>query len=124
MSMETDQLHEKADNIKEKVEDITDHISDLAQTYYKLAVLNASQKASVIASSAIAAILLTVLALLVILFGSFTLAWWLGSILRNNVAGFGIVTGFYFLLSILIITLRKKVIFPYFRNLIIRKLYD
>lgn len=123
--METDQLKKDTEETTaEKAKDIADSLSDLAKTYYQLTVVNAAQKATNIASSALAAITLFILGILVIFFGSFTLAWWLGALLENQIAGFGIVTAFYVLVTIIILALRKKIIFPYIRNLIIRKFYD
>ncbi|HEX7904231.1 MAG TPA: phage holin family protein [Chitinophagaceae bacterium] len=123
--METDQLKKDTEETTaKKAKDITDSLSDLAKTYYQLTVVNATQKATNIASSAVAAIILFLLGILVVFFGSFTLAWWLGALLENQTAGFGIVTGFYVLVTVIILALRKKIIFPYIRNLIIRKFYD
>jgi hypothetical protein len=46
------------------------------------------------------------------------MAWWLGDIVGSRAGGFLIVAGFYLFVGIIIILLRRKIIFPYFRNYI------
>lgn len=127
--METDQLHteqqeEKDEDLKDKAGDLAEHIGDLADTFYKLTILNVTQKATNAVSSALMVIILCTLGMFALFFGGFALAWWLGDVFDNRIAGFGAVAGFFALLTIIVIALRKNIIFPYFRNLIIRKVYD
>jgi hypothetical protein len=127
--METDQLHteqkeEKNEDLKDKAGDLAEHIGDLVDTFYKLTVLNVTQKATNAVSSALMIIVLCTLGMFALFFGGFALAWWLGDVFDNRIAGFGAVAGFFALLTILVIALRKNIVFPYFRNLIIRKVYD
>jgi hypothetical protein len=130
--METDQLHEEKQDqkqddkqdLKDKAGDLAEHIGDLADTFYKLTVINITQKATNAFSSVLMVLALCTLGMFALIFGGIALAWWLGDLLDNRVAGFGAVAGFFALLTILIIALRKNIIFPYFRNLIIRKVYD
>jgi Putative Actinobacterial Holin-X, holin superfamily III len=112
------------DELKEKTADLADHIEDLADTFYKLTVVNVTQKATDIASGAIVMMAICVLGLFVLLFIGFGLAWWLGDIMENRTAGFFLGGGLFLLLLIIILAMRKKWIFPYLRNMIITKVYD
>lgn len=122
--METDQLHEEKQDLKDKAGDLAEHIGELADTFYKLTVINITQKATNAFSSALMIIVLCTLGTFALFFGGFALAWWLGDVFDNRIAGFGAVAGFFALLTILVIALRKNIVFPYFRNLLIRKVYD
>jgi Putative Actinobacterial Holin-X, holin superfamily III len=115
--METEQL-------KEKAEDLTEHLGDLAETSYKLAIINLTQKATNAASQGLTIIVLCTLGMFILFFGGFGLAWWLGDVIDSRAGGFAIVAGFFLLLTLCILAVRKKIVFPYIRNLIIRKVYD
>lgn len=130
--MSTEQLKEESPNtkdeanegLKDKAGDLFEHIGDIADTFYKLTIINVTQKATNAASSALVVIVLCTLGMFTLFFGGFALAWWLGDVFGSRIAGFGAVAGLFALLTILIIALRKNIVFPYFRNLIIRKVYD
>jgi hypothetical protein len=112
------------ENIKNKAENLTDHISDYADTYFKLTVLNATDKAAGVASVSATAIIVTVLSVFFLFFTGIGLGYWLGEKLDNMLVGFLIVAGFYALLAVLIVVLQKSVLLPFFRNLIIRMAYE
>jgi hypothetical protein len=112
------------ENIKDKAKDLTDDIGDYLETYYKLKVLQVTDKAAGFASVSLASVLFFVLAFFFLLFAGIGLGWWLGEKLQNMMAGFCIVAGFYALLSILTLALQKKYILPMIRNIIIRKAYE
>lgn len=125
--METEQFKdtEKVETeAAEKKEDITDHIIDLSKTYYKLTVLKAAEKATNIGASVITGIALATLGVMAVLFASFGLGWWLGDLVDSRPGGFMILAGFYLLLTIIVIAMRRKIVFPFIRNLLIRKYYD
>jgi hypothetical protein len=112
------------ENIKNKAIDLTDHITDYAETYFKLSVLNATDKAAGAASTGVAGILLTVLVFFVLLFTGIGLGYWLGQTLNSMLAGFCIVAGFYALLAVLIVVLNKKVLSPFIKNQVIKSVYE
>lgn len=117
-------MEAQTESKKEKLEDLTDHLGDYADTFYKLTILKLTQKVTQIASGIVAAVAICTLGVLIILFGSIAAGWWLGTILNSMAAGFSLVAGFYLLVLILILALRRKIIFPFIRNMIIKKLYD
>jgi hypothetical protein len=110
--------------LKDKAGELTDHVGDYLETMYKLTVLNATDKASGIASASITGIVVFILTIFAILFGSVGLGWWLGEKLDSMLAGFGIVAIVYVLMIVVILVLHKNHIFPLLRNFIIRKIYE
>ena len=112
------------DDLKEKTADLADHVEDLAETFYKLTIVNVTQKATNIAAGAVVMMALSILGLIVFLFLGVALAWWLGDLVESRAGGFLLSAGFFVLLLIIIVALRKKIVFPFIRNLIISKVYD
>jgi hypothetical protein len=112
------------DDIKEKTADMADHVQDLADTFYKLTVANLTQRISNIGSSLIVGILVGVLVFFVLLFMGIALALWLGDLLHSRTGGFLAGAAFFLLVVLIMGSMRKKLIFPFIRNLIIRKIYD
>lgn len=115
-------LKEKTD-LKEKATDLVDHVEDLANTFYKLTVVNLTQKTSNITAGIIVSIFVGVMAFFVLLFSGMALAWWLGDLLENRTAGFLLGAVFFIVVSLIALSLRKQIAKP-IRNFIIRKIYD
>src|ERR1700754_2438981 len=106
----------------EKIEGLTEHVRDYIQTRVELAKLEVAEKSSLVVGNMIAVMVVMILFLFVLLFGSIAAAWALGEWLNNTWAGFLIVAGFYCLLGIIIWLARGKLIrFPVM-NAIIRQL--
>lgn len=112
------------EDLKTKAGDLTDSITEYIQTYYKLTLVNAADKATTIAASTLASVTVILLGFFVVLFGGIALALWLGSILESPALGFVIVAGFFLLVIIIIVMLKKRIVFPAIRDLIINKLYE
>jgi hypothetical protein len=112
------------EDLKEKTVDLVDHAEDFADTFYKLALVNVTQKATNAGAGIIAIIAICTFGFFVLLFGGLALSWWLGNLLESRVAGFLLGSGFFLVVMIIIVLLRKQIIFPYIRDLIIRKIHD
>jgi hypothetical protein len=112
------------DDLNTKATSLANHVQDIAQTYYELARINVAQAGSKAISRAIIFFLLAGLVLCILLLAGIGLALLLGKILNNAAAGYFIVASFYLLLVIVLYLLRKKIIFPFIRNFIVRKIYD
>jgi hypothetical protein len=110
--------------IRQEAKNLTEDVSNLLDTYYKLGILNTTEKATGVASTTLVFLLTGILSLFVFLFLGFGLAYWLGVKLQNMLAGFFIVAGVYVLIIAVILALRKNVIFPFIRNTIIKKVYE
>jgi len=110
--------------LKTKVNDLSEDVEAYVEAYYELKVLKLSEKASLMASQSIAASAMILLFIFILAFASIALGWWLGQRLANMAAGFSIVAGIYTLLFLLTLMLRKKLIIPEIRNMIIKKMFD
>jgi len=114
----------EAQNLKEDAKDILNHASDYAETFYKLNLLRLTKKVSDVASVVVNSVLIFFISLCILLFISFAGAWWLGDIVQNRALGFLIIAGFYLLIILVLVLMRKKVISPFIRNTLIRKIYE
>lgn len=114
----------QVDDLKEKTADLADHVEDLANTFYRLTVVNITQKATHVASGIFITILMAVLGFCILLFSGIALSWWLGDLLQNRTLGFLLGAAAFLVLFLILAALRKKIVFPFIRNLIIRKIYD
>ena len=112
------------ENIKDKAEDLTDDIGDYLETFYKLKVLQITDRAAGVASVSLTSIIVFVLAFFFLLFLGLGLGWWIGERMQNMVAGFCIIAGIYAVLILIVLALRKNLILPYIRNVLIRKAYE
>jgi len=110
--------------LKEQADDLFDHAGDYIETYYKLGLLKITEKTTAAGSSIIAALLLTILFIFFALFIGLGLAWWIGGMLDSMIAGYFIVAGIYLLIIICVLTMRKKIIDPFLRNFLVRKIYE
>ncbi|HUQ65933.1 MAG TPA: phage holin family protein [Flavitalea sp.] len=112
------------EELKSKAGDLTDSISDYIQSYYKLTLLNAADKATTIGASTLASVTIIFLGIFVLFFGGIALAIWLGDLLDSPALGYLIVAGFFMLVIVIIVSMRKKIVFPMIRNSLINKLYE
>lgn len=112
------------EELKTKAGDLTDSVTDYIQTYYKLTVLNAADKATSIAAATLASLTIALLGIFVLLFGGIALGIWLGNLLDNPALGYLLVAGIFLLLIIVVIAFRKKLVFPIIRNKLINLLYE
>ncbi|HTE34155.1 MAG TPA: phage holin family protein [Chryseolinea sp.] len=111
-------------DLKEKTADLADHVEDLADTFYRLTLVNVTQKATNIAAGAIAMIAVLILGFFVFLFLGIALSWWLGEVIGSRTGGFLLGAAFYLIVLLIVVLLRKKIVFPRIRALIISKIYD
>lgn len=112
------------EDIKEKTEDLASHVEDLANTFYRLTIINATQKIVNVSSVTIVGLAVCSMGMLVLLFVGLALSWWLGDLLQSRAAGFLLVGVLFMIIAGLIYYYRKRMVFPFIRNRIIRKLYE
>jgi hypothetical protein len=112
------------ENLKDKTADLIRHAEEVADIWCKLALVNVTEKAANITSAGITIIIVCVSGVFVLLFGGFALSWWLGDVVNSRAGGFLLGAGFFLIVMIVVMLLRKKIIFPFIRNLIIRNVYD
>jgi len=106
-----------------KVEELTEHVKDYITTKVEITKLRFAEKTSLTIGNIIAAVVVAVLFLFVLLFGSIAGAWALSDWIGKNYAGFLIVTGIYLLVAIIVWFARNRLIrFPVM-NAIIKMLH-
>jgi hypothetical protein len=107
----------------EKVEQLTEHVKEYVNTRVEIAKLRLAEKTSLTVGNMIAAVVVAVLFLFVILFGSIAGAWALSDWIGKSYAGFLIVAGFYLLVAIIVWFARGRLIrFPVM-NAIVKMLH-
>lgn len=107
----------------EASDNLADNVMDFLETYYKLTLVNITDKASGVASSVVTFMAIFIIGIFVVLFIGLALGTWLGQLLNSTIAGYFLVAGL-FLLSMLIIWVFRKKLMLGFRNFIIRKVYE
>jgi hypothetical protein len=112
------------EELKAKAENLTNHLGDLLNTYYELTVVTVAQKATRAAAGGFTFLVIVIFSLCALLFLGVGLAIWLGGLLNSPAAGYFIVAGSYILLVIIFYALRKKIILPFIRDLIVKKMYE
>jgi NADH:ubiquinone oxidoreductase subunit 6 (subunit J) len=107
----------------DKIEELTIHVKEYVNTSIESAKIQLVEKSSLVAGNVIAVIIVAVLFLFVITFGSFAGAYALSEWLGKPYWGFVIVAGFYLLLAVIVWFGRQKLIrFPIL-NAIIKQVY-
>lgn len=112
------------EELKEKTADLVDHVEDIADTFYRLTIINVTQKATNVASGAITMILTAVIGFCVLIFLGVALSFWLGDLIGSRSGGFLLGGASFLLVLFILIALRKRIVFPMIRNLIINKVYE
>lgn len=112
------------EDLKSKAGDLTDSITEYVETYYKLTLLNAADKATSIAASTLSSVVIAFLGIFVLLFLGIALGVWLGHLLNSPALGYLLVAVLYLLIIIIIVSISKKLVFPMIRNKLINKLYE
>jgi hypothetical protein len=109
---------------KSTIEELTENITAIGETYYKLAQVTVTEKATVVGSISIVMVVYLFLFLMIIFFGGIGLAAYLNTTLHSLYAGYFIVCGFFVLLALIVFALRKKIIFPFLKNAIVKQVYE
>lgn len=103
----------------EKVDGLTQHVKDYINTKIEITKLRLAEKTSQVVGNVIAILIVAVLFLFVVVFGSLAGAWVLSDMIGKPYAGFLIVAGFYLLLGIIVWVARGRLIrFPVMNALI------
>ena|ERR1700730_2248715 len=111
-------------DLEEDAKDLTEHVADFLETYFKLTSVKLAQKTVTFVSSLVNFAVLAGLFFLFVFFAGLGLAWWLGTVVNSRAGGFFIAAGIYLLVMFLLMTIGKKTIIPFLRNVITRLIYD
>ncbi len=104
--------------------DLGKGILDYADSWYKLTILSGTKKATQAAAFLLTILSVVFLGLFVLFFAGLALGIWLGELLNNASAGYILVAVLFLLVMVVLIAMRNKIVFPFIRDTIIRKLYE
>lgn len=98
-------------------------ISQYLQNRMLLLRLQATDKASHIASTVITIVIIVLIGLFLLIFASITLGCWLATLTGSLTAGFGIVALFYLLIFLVVIFFLRKWLTNFFISKFIKLIY-
>lgn len=105
-------------------DDLGSAIVAFLETYYKLAVINLAKKTSSVGASVFTAVIIGFMGFFVVLFAALALSRWMGNLVNSLTGGYLITAGIFLLVMFILLLFRKKLLRPFIRNQIIRKMYD
>ncbi len=103
-----------------KTEQLTDSLKKYLNTNLELIKLQTTERSSVIFSSLISRLFVGLAGVSFVFFLSLGMGFYLNTFFENFHTGFAIVAGFYFLLCLILILIRKKFVEAPIRDKIIR----
>ncbi|MES2328883.1 MAG: hypothetical protein V4539_04720 [Bacteroidota bacterium] len=103
---------------------IAELAADYAETYYKLTVVNINQKIADISAVASFSMMGAIIGCFVGLLLSVAGSLWLGSLLGSTALGFLAMGIFYMIVFIFFYATRKKIFFPFIKNLVVKSIYE
>lgn len=104
--------------------DLGKGVVDYAESWYKLTILSGTRKATQAAAFLLTILSVVFLGLFVLFFAGLALGIWLGTLLNNPSVGYVLVAALFLVIMFTLIGLRNKIVFPFIRDAIIRKLYE
>jgi hypothetical protein len=107
----------------EKLEELVESLKSYFNTNYQLRKLETAERASVVGSGLISGVVICIIALLFVLFLSLVGGFYFSKLLGDNISGFLIISGFYFVLTIIFYLGRKKLLQGPLREKIVRKIF-
>lgn len=108
---------------KSRLNSIAEYATDYVEKKGEIILLDVVEKSSRLIATIASGLMLSIIGVLVILFGSIWIAWWIAGVTNNVAIGFFSITSFYLLLFIIILMLGKKMIQNSLINLIIKKIF-
>jgi|SRR6516225_12252752 len=110
--------------INNRTEEVADHVGEYAEALFNLLSVSVTQKAVHTSSVLLSKLIILLMYMFAVLFIGGGIAWWLGEILGNRIFGFMIMGGVFLITAILFASIQKESLIPYFRNRIVRKIYE
>ena len=107
-----------------KVEELTENVKNYINTNIELIKLQLTERISVVGPSLLCNLIMAMIVLIFILFISIVAGFYFSKQLGDFTLGFGIITGFYFLLAIILLIGKKKIIENPLRDKIIKKIIN
>lgn len=120
MQKEFDKTHSETDDNP----NIAELAADYVETYYKLTVVNVNQKIADISAAASFSMVAACIVCFIAMFIGIAGALWLGKLVNDQALGFLLFGAFCLVLFIFFYLTRKKLFFPFIKNLVIRSIYE
>jgi hypothetical protein len=115
---------ETIDPEKDNKRNIAELAADYVEAYARLTVVNINQKTADISAVASFSMITGLLCFFILMFLGIAAAFWLGDLLHSVGLGFLLVAGFYALVVLVLFLSRKKMFYPFVKNLIIKSIYE
>lgn len=110
--------------ILQKLEELSDDVQQYLLLNLEILKFETINLISIVGSSVISSLIIGLSAFLFIVTLSIGLGFYLSALLGDSYSGFAIIAAFYFLLTIILIVGRKKMIEKPLRNKIIKKILE
>ncbi|MBA3663067.1 MAG: phage holin family protein [Bacteroidetes bacterium] len=107
---------------QEKIELLTNNLKNYVNTNCELIKFQIVNQSSSVGAGFVSGLLIAITGILLVLFLSIGAGFYMSAKLGDAYSGFGIVAGFYFILVLVLIIGRKKLVEIPLRNKIIEKL--
>jgi hypothetical protein len=120
--MNQESMNEQAEQATKP--DITNAAIDYAKAYYELALVKLHQKTADVSAVTFFGVLALVLSAIILLFIGIAGGIYLGSLMNNAALGFLLITLVYIVLLLFFFITRKKLFFPFIKNLIVNIIYE
>lgn len=111
-------------NVRAQAADLLEETGDYIKTIYQLVSLKVSRKLVTIVAGLIADFSVMLTGIVSLLFLSIAGAFWIGRYVKNTAEGFLWVGSFYFILFLFLLLLKKSMILPYLKNLLINRMNE
>jgi hypothetical protein len=111
-------------NGKETDPNIAELAADYVETYYKLTVVNINQKIADITAVASFSMVASLVAGFTLILLCIAAALWIGNALGSLAVGFLLVSLFCFVVFLVLFFTRKKIFYPFIKNLVIKSIYE
>lgn len=108
---------------QKKIEEVTSNVKKYINTNYALIKLETLDKTSLVASSLISGLIVSIVTILFVFFLSISAGFYLAYRFNDFSLGFIIVAGFYFVIVMILLLTRKRLLENPIRNKIIRKVF-
>ena len=114
--------------MEERKERFFAETEELIEQYIKdrllLMRIDAAEKGAKLAAHFVTGMLLAVLFFFIIMFLSIMAGYYFSEVTGSQFYGFGIIAGFYVVVFAVLLAVRKRYIFPFLINLVIKTVFD
>ena len=105
-----------------KIENLTKNIKEYVNIQVEIAKLKTLNKASIVGAKIAFGFIAALMVLLLLIFGSIALGYYLSILTGSIYTGFLIVTGLYLIIAVILFSGRKNLIINPIRNILIRQI--